>query len=69
MLKNPKAGDAVRFLSQEDPPGGGNGNPLQCPCLEESMDRIWRMAVHGVAESDAMEREHMLLLGTLELSL
>ena len=20
-------------------PGGGNGNPLQCPCLEHPMDR------------------------------
>ena len=29
-----------------------NGNPLQYPCLENSMDRgIWRAAVHGVAES------------------
>ena len=72
MLKNPNAGDAgdaVPFLSQEDPPGGGNGNPLQYPCLEESMDTVWRMAVHGVAESDVTEHEHMVLLGTLELSL
>ena len=35
----------------------------------ESMDTVWRMAVLGVAESDATEHEHTLLLGTLELSL
>ena len=29
-------------------PGGGNGNPLQCSCLENSMDRgAWWTIVHG----------------------
>ena len=33
-------------------PGGGNGNPLQCSCLEKSMDRGARWAlVHGVSKS------------------
>ena len=33
-------------------PGVGNGNPLQYPCLENSMDRgAGRAAAHGVAES------------------
>ena len=33
-------------------PGGGNGNPLQYSCLENSMDRgDWRATVHGVAKS------------------
>ena len=33
-------------------PGGGNGNPLQYSCLENSMDRgAWRATVHGVAKS------------------
>ena len=33
-------------------PGEGNGNPLQCSCLENPMDRgAWRDAVHGVAET------------------
>ena len=33
-------------------PGGGNGNPLQCSCLENSMDRgAWQATVHGVAMS------------------
>ena len=31
-------------------PGGGHGNPLQCSCLENSMDRgAWWATVHGVA--------------------
>ena len=34
-------------------PGEGNGNLLQCPCLESSMDRrAWWAAVSGVAESE-----------------
>ena len=42
----------VRSLGQEDSPGEGNGNPLQCSCLENPMDRgAWRAAVHGVAKN------------------
>ena len=34
------------------PPGGGNGNPLQYSCLENSMNRgAWQAAVYGVAKS------------------
>ena len=33
-------------------PGGGNGNPLQDSCLENSMDRgAWWATVYGVTES------------------
>ena len=33
-------------------PGEGNGNPLQYPCLKNSMDRGTRQAlVHGVTKS------------------
>ena len=36
-------------------PGEGNGYPLQCSCLENSMDRgAWWAAVHGVAKSQAL---------------
>ena len=32
--------------------GGGNGNPLQCSCLENPMDRgAWWAAVYGIAQS------------------
>ena len=32
--------------------GEGNGNPLQCSCLENPRDRgAWRATVHGVAKS------------------
>ena len=33
-------------------PGGGHGNPLQYPCLENPMDRgAWWATVHGVTKS------------------
>ena len=33
-------------------PEGGRGNPLQCSCLENPMDRgDWRTTVHEVAKS------------------
>jgi len=35
------------------PPGEGNGNPLQCCCLENPMEGgAWWATVHGVAELD-----------------
>ena len=42
-------------------PGEGNGNPLQCSCLENSMDRgAWQATVRGVAKSqDMTEQPHM----------
>ena len=42
----------VQSLGLEDPPGGGNSNPLQYFCLENSMDRgAWQAIVHGIAKS------------------
>ena len=33
-------------------PGGGNGNPFQFSCLDNSLDRgAWPATVHGVAKS------------------
>ena len=37
-------------------PGEGNGNPLQCSCLENSMDRgAWWATVHTMLQSDMNE--------------
>ena len=40
-------------------PGGGNGNPLQLSCLENSMDRgAWWAIVHGVTKSWTQRAPH-----------
>ena len=46
------AGDLCSIPGLGRSPGGGNGNPLQCSCLENPMDRgaCWA-TVHGVAKS------------------
>ena len=42
----------VQLLCWEDPLEKENGNPLQCSCLANSMDReAWRATVHGAEES------------------
>ena len=42
------AGDVGSIPESEGSPGVGNGNPLQYPCLEISMDRgAWQAAVPG----------------------
>ena len=39
-------------------PGGGNGNPLQYPCLENPVDRgAWQATVLGAAKS-RIQLEH-----------
>ena len=43
-----KAGDSGSIPGLGRSPGEGNDNPLQCPCLENPMDRgAWRATVHG----------------------
>ena len=45
-------GDAGLIPGLGRSPGGGNGNPFQYSCLENSMDRgTWWATVHGVAQS------------------
>ena len=51
MVKNmlANAGDVGLISGSERSPGGGHGNPLQYPCLENPMDRgAWRATVHAV---------------------
>ena len=46
------AGDLGSIPRLGRSPGDGNGNPLQYPCLENSMDRrAWWATVHGVIKS------------------
>ena len=57
MVKNPPAnaggaGDTSFILGLGGSPGGGDGNPLQCSCLENPMDReAWQATVCAVAKS------------------
>ena len=42
-------------------PGGGNGNPFQYSCLENSMDGgAWWAAGHGITKLDITEQLHFL---------
>ena len=56
-IKNPPANagntrDTGSIPGSGSYPGQGNGNPLQCSCLENSMDRgAWWATVHGVAKN------------------
>jgi len=54
-IKSPALADEVFFLFcflLVAPPGEGNGNPLQYPCVENPMDRgAWRATVHGVTKN------------------
>ena len=54
VVKNLHAssGDSGLILGLGTSPGVGNGNPLYCSCLGNSMDRGgWWASVHGVAKS------------------
>ena len=45
------AGDLGSIPGLGRSPGAGNGNPLQCSCLGNPMDRgAWQHTVHGVAK-------------------
>ena len=49
-IKNPLASAGDSGLGRS--PGGGHGNPLQYPCLENPMDRVvWWAMVHRVTKS------------------
>ena len=44
-------------------PGGGHGNPLQCSCLENLMDRgAWQAMAHRVAKSQTqLKRQYICM--------
>ena len=51
-----RAGDPGSIPGLGRSPGEGNGNPRQCSCLGNPMDRgAWWATVHGVAELDMTE--------------
>ena len=60
MVKNPPANagdirDEGLIPGSGRSPGGGNGNPLQYSCLENSMDRgAWQATVCGIARSQTL---------------
>ena len=64
LVKNlpAKAGDTIDagLISELGrSPGGGNGNPLQCSCLENPMDRgAWRAIVREVGKSQTRPSAH-----------
>ena len=54
VVKNPAANarDASLIPASGSSPGEGNGNPLQCSCLGNSMDKgAWWSTVHGITKS------------------
>ena len=62
MVKNPPANAGDRRDASSVPgwarfPGGGHGNPLQCSCLENPMDRgdCWAMVHRVEKEVDMTE--------------
>ena len=57
MVKNPpvNAGDTCSIPGSGGFPGGRNGNPLQCSCQGNRMDRgAWQAPVYRVAKESAM---------------
>ena len=69
MVKNPPvnsrdARDAGLIPGSGKSPAGGNGNPLQFSCLENSVDRgVWCVSLWVCKESDTTEEtEHTHLV-------
>ena len=66
-VRNPPASagdvrDAGSILGSRRSLGVRNGNPLQCSCLENSIDRgAWGPTVHGATESDTVKHTHSYL--------
>ena len=71
VVKNPPAsagdpGDEGSIPRSRRSPGGENGNPLQYPCLENSMDRgAWQATAHRIAKSWTQLGMHALSMHAL----
>ena len=69
LVKNPptSAGDARdegSIPGSGRSPGEGSGHPLQCSCLENSMDRgAWRATVYGVTKNKIQLSMQASMLG------
>ena len=67
VVKNPNAsaGDSGSISVLGRSPGGGNGNPLQYSCLENSMDRgAWWATVHEVIKDMDVTFEKLSLINS-----
>ena len=52
LLRESDMTEELHFLFSPSCIGEGNGNPLQCSCLENPRDRgAWWAAIYGVAQS------------------
>ena len=50
--------------------GEGNGNPLQCSCLENPRDEgAWWAAIYGVAQSQTRLKQLSMLFSEVAVSL
>ena len=54
----------VQSLGWKDPLEGGNGNPLQYSCMDNSVNRgTWQATVHGVESSQTQLSTHKVQHG------
>ena len=64
------AGDPGSIPESGRCPGEGNGNPLQYPCLENSMDRgAWQATVHVATKSQTLLRNTQIYKETLVIEI
>ena len=63
-------GDAGSIPESGRSPGGGHGNPLQCSCLENPIDRgaCWATQSWGCKESDTIEATEHILKSSMNLT-
>ena len=61
--------DTASIPGSRRSPRGGHGNPLQCSCLENPLDRgAWQATVHRVTRMDMTEATYHARRHTLEYS-